>query len=397
MMRRYYYLVTFLFFSIFSYGQDAIYTLLDHNPLGINPAYALPSNCELQVSSNSRQQWWNLPGASSSASAYNLNQLSIIYPAITSLKGSGLGLGIQLNRNNSGEGNLAMTDVNFDIASNLQINSGAIKQSIKVGVAVGIKQYTLDWNQLTFSSQLDPYLGLVNPDPIVNPRIETSSLGMSRNFGFIYSNFIQKRSIFGNIYDISNSIGAALFQANNTQISFFDQNAIIPQRISIHGTIKLIPYNSRGLVSNIGGSYFLLRHNHHRQSSLRVNETRFGMNFMGSVTTYVGLRRRNFLIADETIDAVLWSAQINLPGIMVSVGYDFTVSPLNIQRTRGTTEIGVTIPLGCQGNLGIKGRRASEPCYVDYLLKHAEWKAVEKFNNKSTDWGREYSPITFIL
>lgn len=397
MMRRYYYLVTFLFFSIFSFGQDAIYTLLDHNPLGINPAYALPSNCELQVSSNSRQQWWNLPGASSSASAYNLNQVSIIYPAITSLKGSGLGLGIQLNRNNSGEGNLAMTDVNFDIASNLQINSGAIKQSIKVGVAVGIKQYTLDWNQLTFSSQLDPYLGLVNPDPIVNPRIETSSLGMSRNFGFIYSNFIQKRSIFGNIYDISNSIGAALFQANNTQISFFDQNAIIPQRISIHGTIKLIPYNSRGLVSNIGGSYFLLRHNHHRQSSLRVNETRFGMNFMGSVTTYVGLRRRNFLIADETIDAVLWSAQINLPGIMVSVGYDFTVSPLNIQRTRGTTEIGVTIPLGCQGNLGIKGRRASEPCYVDYLLKHAEWKAVEKFNNKSTDWGREYSPITFIL
>ena len=150
-------------------------------------------------------------------------------------------------------------------------------------------------------------------------------------------------------------------------------------------------------MSNIGGSYFLLRHNHHRQSSLRVNETRFGMNFMGSVTTYVGLRRRNFLIADETIDAVLWSAQINLPGIMVSVGYDFTVSPLNIQRTRGTTEIGVTIPLGCQGNLGIKGRRASEPCYVDYLLKHAEWKAVEKFNNKSKDWGREYSPITFIL
>jgi len=396
-MRRFYLTYMLLLSSVLSYGQDAIYTLIDHNPLGINPAYALPSNCQLQVSSNSRQQWWNLPGASSSASAYNLNQVTIIYPAITSLKGSGLGLGIQLNRNNSGEGNLAMTDVNFDLASNLQINRGAIKQSLKVGVSVGMKQYTLDWNQLTFSSQLDPYFGLVNPEPIVNPRIETSTLGLSRNFGFIYSNFIQKVRLFGNTYDISNSIGGALFQANNTQISFFDQNAIIPQRLSIHGTLKLIPYNSRGLVGDVGGSYFLLRHNFHKQSSLSVNESRLGMNFMGSVTTYVGLRRRKFLIENETIDAVLWSAQINLPGIIVSVGYDFTVSPLNIQRTRGTTEIGVIIPLGCQGNLGVKGRRASEPCYVDYLLKHAEWKAVEKFNNKSTDWGREYSPITFIL
>jgi len=158
-MRRFYLTYILLLSSVLSYGQDAIYTLIDHNPLGINPAYALPSNCQLQVSSNSRQQWWNLPGASSSASAYNLNQVTIIYPAITSLKGSGLGLGIQLNRNNSGEGNLAMTDVNFDLASNLQINSGAIKQSLKVGVSVGMKQYTLDWNQLTFSSQLDPYFG----------------------------------------------------------------------------------------------------------------------------------------------------------------------------------------------------------------------------------------------
>jgi hypothetical protein len=47
-MRRFYLTYMLLLSSVLSYGQDAIYTLIDHNPLGINPAYALPSNCQLQ-------------------------------------------------------------------------------------------------------------------------------------------------------------------------------------------------------------------------------------------------------------------------------------------------------------------------------------------------------------
>ena len=84
----------------------------------------------------------------------------------------------------------------------------------------------------------------------------------------------------------------------------------------------------------------------------------------------------------------------DLPGFIMSFGYDYTVSGLNIARTRGTTEFGLIVPLGTRGN--IKGRRASEPCYVDYLMSHSEWKAVEQFNKKSTSWGRQYSPVTFI-
>jgi len=133
----------------------------------------------------------------------------------------------------------------------------------------------------------------------------------------------------------------------------------------------------------------------HYQFPQKTNELRVGTNLSGVMVLYTGLRRKEFFVLNETIDAVLMSVQVNTPKFILSIGYDYTVSELNIQRTRGTTEIGLTVPLGVKGNL--KGRRASEPCYVDYLLKHAEWKAVEKFNNKSTDWGREYSPITFIL
>jgi hypothetical protein len=79
---------------------------------------------------------------------------------------------------------------------------------------------------------------------------------------------------------------------------------------------------------------------------------------------------------------------------MLSVGYDFTISDLNIQRTSGTTEIGITIPLGVKSK--ILGRRATEPCYVDYILSQTEWKAVEQFNKSSTNWGRSYAPSTYI-
>ena len=54
---------------------------------------------------------------------------------------------------------------------------------------------------------------------------------------------------------------------------------------------------------------------------------------------YSGYRRRLFIPLDLRQDAILFSLQINAPRYMLSIGYDYTVSGLNIQRTRGTTEL----------------------------------------------------------
>lgn len=375
------------FTSLFS--QDATFTLIDHNPLSTNPAYALPGNGQYQFLSLSRQQWWNLPGANAISAAYHMNQASFLSPII-SKPDNGLGIGVQLNRNASGEGKLAMTDANFFTASRLGWKVNRRRVDIGAGVGIGLKQYTLDWEQLTFSSQLDPFYGLVNSIPLVNPMQGSSSLAVSGSFGLkgSFTTQIWRRTL-------SLKSGGAIYHLNKPGISFFDQTERINPRYSAHGSVIIFPKNKSGLVGNVASTYYIFRQNYQHQFPLSTHETRIGTNLNGVLTVYGGFRRRLFHIGNESIDAILWSMQINAPGMIISVAYDFTVSDLNIQRTRGTTEIGITIPLGTRGN--IKARRASEPCYVDYLLTHSEWKAVEQFNKASTDWGREYAPVTFIL
>ena len=379
-----------MIYSVLSNAQDATFTLIDHDPLSINPAYALPGNGQIQFLSLSRQQWWNLPGPNALSAAYNMNQATILFP-VYSKDGEGYGLGLKLNSNSSGEGNFQETDASLFTATRISGKIGRGRWQFGAGISTGLKQYKIDWSNLTFSSQLDPFYGLVNSFPIVNPREESSNVAINSNFGLKFS----YAAPWVNRSTLSLKGGFAIHNWNKPGISFFDQTEKIQQRFTTHFSAVIMPRNPKGLIGNVSNSYYIIRHNCHHQGPQRTNELRIGSNLSGVMVVYTGLRRKEFFVLNETIDAVLWSLQINLPRLILSVGYDYTVSELNIQRTRGTTEIGLTIPLGTRGNL--KGRRASEPCYVDYLLQHAEWKAVEKFNNKSTDWGREYAPITFIL
>lgn len=382
-MRLKVYIAVLVLASLQLVGQDATFTLIDLNPLSTNPAYAMPSNGQIQFMSISRQQWWNLPGPSATSAGYHMNQASFLYPII-SKRDNGLGYGIQMQRNTSGEGRLAMTDVTSYTASRIRVNRN---HYFDAGVGIGIKQYAIDWDQLTFTSQLDPFYGLVNSTPLVNPRNGNSSVSISGNAGFLYS-FItpnnQKHFKFG---------GAA-YHINRPGVSFFDETERVNRRYSIHGTMLNFRKPSRGVIGKIGTSYTIVKVNYQHQKPLSTAEVRLGTNVNGILTVYGGLRRRNYMISDTKTDAILWSIQLNAPGFMVSAGYDFTISDLNIQRTRGTTEIGLNIPLGASRN--IRTKRASEPCYVDYLLTHSEWKAVEQFNKRTTFWGREYSPVTFI-
>ena len=115
----------------------------------------------------------------------------------------------------------------------------------------------------------------------------------------------------------------------------------------------------------------------------------------GILNFYGGIRRRNFLPTATKIDATYWSAQINLSQFILSMGYEFTISELNQTRTRGTTELGLILPLNKLTDLFAKQK--SEPCYADYILTHSDFRSVEQFNSKTSFWGKEFTPVSFVF
>lgn len=380
-------------------GQDPTFTLIDHNPLNINPAFASNSNGQVQFLSVSRQQWWNLPGPNPLAAGYHMNSASFLYP-LQSKKEYGLGTGLKVDRNVAGEGSLNLTNLDTYLASRLswRLRSRipgtfislpsflrASWVNVESGISVGLKQYNLDWSQLIFSTQIDPFLGFINATPQINPRVETSNLAINSNFGCAMT-FTNSNTYF--------KFGGGCFNWNRPGISFFDQTERIPRRLSVHGTYRVLLPPARGVTNQFKASYWMARFNSSWQGPNNTNEIRVGTNINGILTFYSGIRSIINPTLERRMDALLWSMQINTRFFMLSMGYDFTVSSLNIQRTRGTSEIGLIIPFGTRRNL--IGGRKSEPCYVDYISSNSEWKAVEQFNSKSTFWGREYSPITFM-
>jgi hypothetical protein len=306
------------------------------------------------------------------------------------------GISIQAFDNSSGEGDFSYSGITTTIGhrfGNILLPKRA-RGAWSVGVGMSTRKFSLDWSQLTFSTQLDPFYGYISSIPLVNPRINSSpdfftiTPNLGTNFSWITANRNTKVSI-----------GVAGFNVTSLSgFSFFDNGseATIPSRLSVNTSIIKFSNGSGGLAEDIRSSYIILRNNFEHQASLINNETRIGTNIAGVLTVYGGYRRRLIIPIDQQQDAVLFSIQVNAPRYMLSIGYDYTVSGLNIQRTRGTTEIGLIFPLGVRGNLRGRSKKAPEPCYVDYLLTHSEWKAVERFNNKSTNWGREYAPVIFI-
>lgn len=375
-------------------GQDATFTLIDNNPVSINPAFCIPAGNQFQAMTLFRQQWWNLPGPNSLSAAFQMNNGTFMIPILAD-RYSATGLSIQAFDNSSGEGDFSYSGVTTTIGQKfLQPLPNRAIVSMQVGVGFTFRNFSLDWSKLTFSSQLDPFFGYISSIPLVNPRVNSSpdfftiTPNAGVNFEYLAPNRNNKFTFGAGCFNLT-GLGAN---------SFFDNGNIagIPRRFTGNFSYLHFTNGSRGLVEDLRSSYLILRHNFEYQASLMNNETRVGTNIAGALTVYSGYRRRLFEPLDLRQDAILFSLQINAPRYMLSIGYDYTISGLNIQRTRGTTELGLIFPLGTRGNLRGRAKMASEPCYVDYLLTHSEWKAVERFNNKSTDWGREYAPVIFI-
>jgi type IX secretion system PorP/SprF family membrane protein len=373
-------------------AQDAVWNAVHHNPLYINPAYASNPGQGAAFYLNTRNQWLNLPGATRISGAHQFNQYSYVTPISSPwLRGkyNGLGTSLQVTQSRAGEGRLSFNGISHNFGTYLPLRNRLSRTlAVYVGMGYSLGQYSLDWDQLVFSSQLDPYLGLINPNPLVNPQYAQapSNISKSGQFGGFIHGSLSRRTFF--------RVGYGLFHFGPEIVTFFDQREQIAPRHSYHATLTYFPKSKTGLKKDFQANYVVLQQNIQRQYPLRTSETRLSVCNGGVLINSIGLRSKDFLALSARVDSWLYSAQFNTNLGMYSIGYEYTISKLNNGRSGGTIEIGMTLPLNA--SLGPKAFRKREPCFVEGLLISSEWKAVEKFSKAATSWGVQYSPVTFI-
>jgi len=370
-------------------AQDATFSISDFNPMNLNPAYAISGDGQLKLFSSSRQQWLNLDGPQANSPSYLIHQVTLCAP-IQSSRGSGFGIAIQLNNQTAGEGALEMNGGRITGAARF---SGKFKRhnySFASGVGIGMSQYSLDWGNLRFASQYDSFYGFIQTTPLVNPQAIQSNIGISANLGLRFAYSHEYRS--GSIIAIKSGYG--LFHANNTALSFFDNNSILFPRHVFHNSIIYLPNSTKGIKGTplnyyIAGLVIL------QQGPVSTSELRLGTNINPGMNLFMMYRSQYLLPIENRVDAICFQTQIKLNQFLMSIGYDLTISELNNMRTYGTTEIGVMIPLGKNNPIGNKKVQAS--CQAEQVLSHALWKMNEKFDSKGRVFNKEFSSLSLVL
>ncbi len=157
-------------------AQDPQYSQFFSNPTLLNPAFTGTGNGR-RVVMNYRAQWVNIPGF--------YNQFAVSYDEPIRFLGSTLGLGVSVNADRAGEGNLTKVNPTFNFAYHIEL---ARDHYLHFGLGAGIIQASIDPTLLTFPDQIDPRQGVIRgtDEPIgtwnlnrINPDV---------NFGAAYFN-----------------------------------------------------------------------------------------------------------------------------------------------------------------------------------------------------------------
>jgi type IX secretion system PorP/SprF family membrane protein len=170
------------FFDI-GFAQDATFSQYYASALYLNPAMAgtMPY---LQFSSNNRTQWRSI------VVPYVTNQISLIAPIYSKdVRRNHIGgIGLSFYNDRAGEGNLKANGFNLNAAYNLWLTANRM-QVITFGVQAGFIQKTIDFANLQWGSQYDPYVGYsatnIPPDQLTIKRNKTYgdvSAGIMYNF-----------------------------------------------------------------------------------------------------------------------------------------------------------------------------------------------------------------------
>ncbi len=323
-------LLLFFLSSLQVSAQDPHLSLWQYAPHYSNPAMAAAYNGQFRASFNYRNQWFAFLGNNSFQTMHGSFDTRI-----QAFGEDYLALGINAMTDKAGQSQFSQTGGNVT-ASYMKLLSKNNHYSNRVqylilGGQVGMAQHSLNWNDLTFSTQFD--------GEAYNP-----NLGTGENFGnqsFTYMNMNAGLMWYGVFDDrLSLWFGGAAQHLNQPNVSFYDGttealfmkvSANVGGEVPISGSLSLLP----SLLFMTQGPSFQV---------LPGVGIRYTKDEWQEVALRAGVSQRVVGKYDDSIDvdATAVMAGIEFQRLTFAANYDFNISSLEpATNRRGAFELAI--------------------------------------------------------
>jgi type IX secretion system PorP/SprF family membrane protein len=201
--------------ALFAQAQDPRLNQFQFQKLELNPAYGGHSgNGMMLINIASRTSFFPVRGPFTYATA------AIDF---SPCKTGNLGLGILVNQESQGDGYYSRIRAGLNLAYTVPLNKS---NSLAFGIRPGFVQQTINWDEFTFSDQLDPLYGISRPS--FNHRV-TLDLSSTNNWdaGIKYNRYKKGKPKL--------MIGMSGFNLFTPKIGLLSEHTL-KRRISLHGS-----------------------------------------------------------------------------------------------------------------------------------------------------------------
>ncbi len=311
------------------WAQDPQYSQFYSNMVMLNPAFT-GSGEGPRVSMNYRGQWVKVPGF------YRQSAVSYDQPVL--FLGSMQGIGININNDIAGEGNLTKTNISANYAYQVDL---ADDHTLRFGLQVGMQLASIDFTKLRFPDQIDPRDGFV-----YNTNEPLASLGKQTRVnpdvgaGVAYFNEFAW-------------LGLTVNHITEPQETFYDgspfQSGIdprLPRKYTLTGGIR-IPiggYRNREEVSITPAFLYKMQ----------------GQFSQIDVGTYLNIDPMVFGLWYRNKDALIGLIGVKQGPFSFGYSYDYTISDLSQSISGGSHEISLVLEF--PQDYRMRRRHRSLPC-----------------------------------
>lgn len=319
MTKRLTIIIWILFFGnlLPSHAQDLIFSQFYNAPLLMNPAFAGTSTTP-QFNINSRIQW---PGFGTPYKSFSLGY-SQFFQNIES------GVGFYMNGDDSGNGTLKHLEIGGAYMYRMRLSKNI---QMRIGLEIGIDQYSLDWNKLLFSDQIDSANGPILFNGVIISSDELQPESLSKTNIDIGTGLL----VFSNRW----YSGLSIKHLNSPNYGFAEKTNSSevgqPILINFHLGHQLILQqgNNRNKATFLSPSLILAKQGNFYQVNLGVHAQI--RNLLTGVYARHTVRNQ---------DSLIFAFGYALDKLKLSYSFDMTISSLNLS-SGGSHEVGVLISL----------------------------------------------------